>query len=493
MDQDQKYKVFVVDDSKVSRRIITTELSNVENIDIKEFSEPLTALDAIEEEKPNMLVTDMVMPKMDGIELCFAAHQIIKDLPVVLITGTLDNDLIVRSLQSGVDETLPKPFKLFQLSQIVERYMSQFQGKADHSILLVDDQAIFRKIITQSIESLNLKIYEANSPIEAEELLKKHAIDIIYSDDEMPEKMGSAWCKEIKENEDLKHIPFVGISSNKKASPQFLNAGADDFIAKEDISSDVFLKTRNLLHRVKLEKELHEKIKNEQALNYQKNKLLGVAAHDLRNPLSFTLGCIELIKTMVEDEMAIELLSKIENTSNNMLDLLNDILNVSSIESGNVKVAKTQESLKKCIHEAIEELNIMAKNKNIMLKTEIDESLGDVEVKIDKKRIHQVISNLLSNAIKYSEQNTTVKIRITKQVEGWVVDVADQGQGIPEDEQAGIFDEFKKTSVQSTAGESSTGLGLAIVKKLVQVHGGNIWLESKPGKGSTFSFMIPTN
>jgi signal transduction histidine kinase len=493
MEEEQipNFLIYVIDDSKVSRRVIISELNNLENIEVKEFSNPIEVIESIQNEKPDMVITDMVMPKIDGIELCFKIHHKYKDLPVILISATLDDDLIARALQSGVSETLPKPFELFQLSKLSQRFIDQKNGVFEHNVLIVDDTRTFRLIIKKSIESLNLRVFEAENVMVAREVLKINDIDLIFLDDDMPEIRGVDYCKELKATEGLKNIPIIAVSASVISEQLFLNLGADDFIAKDNISREIFLKTRNMLHRVKLEKELREKIKNEKALNHQKNKLLGVAAHDLRSPLSFIIGCLDIIKPSITDEVMVDLLNRVDKTSHHMLELLNDVLNVSSIESGNVKVKMMPNSLKESIISAIEDSVALAKNKNITINCDINDKYGDITVKSDKSRINQILINLLSNAIKYSMPDTEITVRITQQIEGWVVEIVDQGQGIPVDELEGVFDEFKKTSVSSTAGETSTGLGLAIVKKLVQCHGGNIWVESEPGKGSTFSFNIP--
>jgi signal transduction histidine kinase len=102
-----------------------------------------------------------------------------------------------------------------------------------------------------------------------------------------------------------------------------------------------------------------------------------------------------------------------------------------------------------------------------------------------------VVDNLLTNAIKYSHKNTSTEVTLSKSDDGWLVQVADQGQGIPEDELPCLFGEFTKTSVKTTGGESSNGLGLAIVKKIIEAHGGVVWAESELEKGSVFSFNLP--
>jgi signal transduction histidine kinase len=110
---------------------------------------------------------------------------------------------------------------------------------------------------------------------------------------------------------------------------------------------------------------------------------------------------------------------------------------------------------------------------------------------MDAERIRQVLNNLFSNAVKYSMPATTIRITLACETSTAVVSVIDEGQGIPPEELPRLFHAFSRTSVQPTAGEPSTGLGLAICKKIIGAHGGKIWAESAPGRGSTFRFTVP--
>ena len=172
-----------------------------------------------------------------------------------------------------------------------------------------------------------------------------------------------------------------------------------------------------------------------------------------------------------------------------MLRLLNDLLDVSAIESGNLNLNLVKADLVPVIKKNIELNNVIAHKKNIHIH--IHQSGLIPEIIFDEGKIEQVLNNLISNAIKYSKQETTINVNISKSDKEIVVAVADQGQGIPETELGKIFKPFERTSVKSTGGEKSTGLGLSIVRKLILGHKGKIWVESKVGEGSTFYFSLP--
>ena len=172
-----------------------------------------------------------------------------------------------------------------------------------------------------------------------------------------------------------------------------------------------------------------------------------------------------------------------------MLRLINNLLDVSAIESGKLELELTKADLISVIKNNVELNNVIAHKKNIQIQFNAPVQIS--EILIDIGKIEQVLNNLISNAVKYSFPNTTVQVKISQNDSEVIVSVTDQGQGIPESELGKLFKPFEKTSVQSTAGEKSTGLGLSIVKNLVLGHKGRIWVESKVGEGSTFCFSLP--
>jgi signal transduction histidine kinase len=174
--------------------------------------------------------------------------------------------------------------------------------------------------------------------------------------------------------------------------------------------------------------------------------------------------------------------------SETMLNLINDLLDVSAIESGKLELHKEPTDLNQLLRSLHESNRLLAKTKSIDLKMETEPDLPMVTM--DPNRIGQVVNNLVSNAIKFSYPNSEILLRVRRTEKEITVEVTDHGQGIPREEISKIFADFAKTSVRATGGEKSTGLGLAIVKRLVQAHGGRVWVESEVGKGSTFSFSL---
>lgn len=172
-----------------------------------------------------------------------------------------------------------------------------------------------------------------------------------------------------------------------------------------------------------------------------------------------------------------------------MLELLNNLLDISKIESGKLELEMTKNNYPDFVKKNIEFNRFFATEKSISIDLVLPDDILPFD--FDKNKIEQVLNNLISNAIKYSHPNTTIRIEVLKEKEFVVTKVIDQGQGIPENELPHVFKPFQKASTKPTAGEKSTGLGLAIVKKIVEGHQGKIGVESEVGKGSTFFFKLP--
>jgi len=226
-------------------------------------------------------------------------------------------------------------------------------------------------------------------------------------------------------------------------------------------------------------------------LNQLKNKFLGIAAHDLRNPIVSLRGFSEVLLTEAMGRLTEEqkdLLTIINRTSDEMLQMLNDLLDVSVIESGKLDLNRKSNSLRKTLEERIRLLQVSAERKGIKIAAEYD----DVpEFSFDAIRLGQVIDNLVGNAVKFSPPGSVVKVALAREKDSVQVAVSDNGPGISSEDQKKLFGTFQKLSAHPTGGEKSTGLGLAIVKKIVEAHGGEVWAESKPAPGATFRFNIP--
>lgn len=226
-------------------------------------------------------------------------------------------------------------------------------------------------------------------------------------------------------------------------------------------------------------------------LNDLKNKFLGMASHDLRNPLANISGYSKFLLDRdknLNTETRVDFLRRIQMISESMVELLSNLLDISIIESGQLKLKLKKDSLQKLIEERVHIQRFFAQKKDITLNLEVQEVS---EFAFDANRMGQVIDNLVGNAIKYSSRGKAVDIRVWQNGERAQCSVRDQGPGISEQDREKLFKHFQKLSARPTGGESSSGLGLAIARKIVEEHQGTIGVENVPDSGADFFFELP--
>ncbi len=278
---------------------------------------------------------------------------------------------------------------------------------------------------------------------------------------------------------------------NNELANQVRESVKSNFQREQDIKEpqlEEFTKLNNEL--VNTQRQLSKSNRQLEILNEQKNQMIGIAAHDLRNPLGVISGYIQFVKGTSSNlqPAQVQMLDKAIETSKNMTGMLEELLDMSELESGNVNLKFSVCDIQEILKENIQLNQVIADAKQIKIHFE---SVGSIEVNIDKLKIEQVINNFISNAIKYSHSDTNINVSLSKEHNTLTVSVRDQGQGIPQNELSGVFEPFKTTSVKATGGEKSTGLGLSIAKKLVEAHHGEIGVKSQANIGTEFYFKLP--
>ncbi len=243
-----------------------------------------------------------------------------------------------------------------------------------------------------------------------------------------------------------------------------------------------------------LQRELIKRTIELEKLNEEKNEFIGIAAHDLRNPLQVIDGYSRLLLSESFGALNAEqrqMVAAISRNSDFMLRLITDLLHISRIEAGKLQLDMQPTDIVEVIRKNVQLNQLLAHQKEIDLRFNCNEE--QLTLLIDTQKIEQVLNNLLQNANKFSYPSTVVTVGLNRTERGALISVQDQGQGIPAEEMDRLFKPFQKTSVQSTGGEPSTGLGLAIARRIVVGHQGEIWAESQPGAGSTFYVRLPFN
>lgn len=225
-------------------------------------------------------------------------------------------------------------------------------------------------------------------------------------------------------------------------------------------------------------------------LNNEKNEFLGIAAHDLKNPLSGIMLTAKNVQSFIHalkpDDIK-NMMSKVETSAHRMRDIIGNLLDVNAIESGKLQLKPEKFDIATVIESICQENDEKAKEKNIILRKDI----SSYHVFADKAATHEIIDNLLSNAIKFSPFDKEIFIITKKNGDAIVCEIKDQGPGLTEEDMKKVFGKFARLSARPTGGEHSTGLGLSIVKRLAESMKGKVWCESIHGQGASFFVGLP--
>jgi signal transduction histidine kinase len=268
-------------------------------------------------------------------------------------------------------------------------------------------------------------------------------------------------------------------------------------IASGDFSEHVDVTNRDELgalgtHVNQMNDELKRLYRELETASRHKSEFLANMSHELRTPLNAIIGFSQLLRERMVGEVnekQEEYLDDIISSGNHLLSLINDVLDLSKVEAGQIELEVTPFSLRDALERGVLMVRERAAENEVGVTLEVDPETDVVEA--DERRIRQVVFNLLTNAVKFTPEGGSV-ILSSARMNGEVhVSVSDTGAGIAAEDQARIFEEFQQTDVGGRQLEG-TGLGLAVSKRLIELHGGRIWVESELGKGSRFTFTLPT-
>ncbi len=248
----------------------------------------------------------------------------------------------------------------------------------------------------------------------------------------------------------------------------------------------------NELNKLIKKKKVELAVSNEalSQSNKELNRFIGMAAHDVRNPIGSILMIVELLKAdkSISNE-SLEMLNLIDQTAKHSLEIISDTLNISKIQSGTIDLHLEKTNYIELVRRNIQINQFLAEQKKQKLIFECAET--EVDILLDKSRIKQVLNNLITNAVKYSHKETEIIVKVELNGKNIKTTIIDRGLGIDEKFHEHLFDPYTTTNNVPTNNESKTGLGLAIVKKIVELHNGTIGFTSKVGEGSSFYFELP--
>jgi two-component system, sensor histidine kinase and response regulator len=366
-------------------------------------------------------------------------------------------------------------------------------------ILVVDDDALVLSILSSLLSESHYDVETAENGKQALATLDD-SFDLLLSDLEMPEMNGLELLESIRKSQN--NIPVVILTGNQEISVALnaLKLGANDYVIKdENITETVLTAVANSLERKMLLDQNSRLIENlmkakddAEKANKAKSDFLAKMSHDLKTPLNAILGYTELMIIDPDeplDEGSVDSLNQIFKAGNHLLELINDILDLSAIEAGKLKVVIEKIDVISIIQESLVLIRPSASKHSIKILDETKD-MNPLLVLADSLRLKQVLLNLLSNGVKYNSIKGTLTIGLTGEGDRVRINVRDTGPGIPQEKMKTLFEKFNRLGAEKTNIEG-TGIGLNICRNLIDLMNGSLNVESEIGKGSCFSISVP--
>ena len=429
-------------------------------------------------------VLDLHLPDSEKDEVVDWALEYKKVAPIVF-TADLNESIRELNLKKPIADYVVKAGQYSV--QYVARRVQRLYNNARLPVLVLSDSVEVGAMLTRNLQTQCFKPDIALNVDMACEWLDEHedvAMVLLDVFDDLDS--GLATLRKLRARVVNRDVIITGIVDREcDSKPAYvMKSGANDFLCKP-------FSLEEFTCRVNQDAEMLDRMKQLQSLNEHKNRVMRMVAHDVRGPL----GGIQSASSMMmgkgmQDSKRDRLLGLIEENSATMLALLEDLLDFSAIESGEITCEPERMDLVPILIRLLDVHRMAAEKKQITIESLLVESaIGEY----DDKRIRQVFDNLMSNAVKYSPLGSTVRITLEDNDHWWTIRVRDEGPGIKEEDVPRLFGTFARLGNETTAGESSTGLGLAIAKNIVHAHYGIIGYEPAHGGGSVFYVQLPKN
>jgi two-component system phosphate regulon sensor histidine kinase PhoR len=484
-------KVLVIEDKPEMIQILTDYVLSPQGY------VPLAALNGEEglrmalSEEPDLVILDLRMPKMPGLEVLQKLRELQCPVPVIVITAYGSEEVVVRALRLGANDYVAKPFELDEMIHVIERVLSESRQEKERAQLSQELEKSVKEL-TKEIELIlhgidegvftvdrELRILTFNPAAEKilgwreEEVIGRPCAEIFKED-------GASSYQQKLLSEALRKAQPV--NSVKEGHPVIRKDGQRIFVASSvvpllDLDGQV-VGAMVALRNVSAEIEL----------DHMKSGFISMVSHELRSPLSHILASMELMQdSNLSSDQQRDLLSNVHAQGNRLNKFVEQILEVSLLEAGTIKAEQKPVALRPVIEQMIEAFRTKAQTHRF----EITVPEGPTNVVGDEGKIQTVLENLLGNAVNYSPEGSKVSIEVSDGNKEVVVSVIDEGIGIPAAQLERLFERFHRVNTRDDQEQYGYGLGLYISKRLVELQGGSIWAESEVGRGSRFSFSLP--
>lgn len=511
-------KIVVVDDEKIVTSAFKTLLKVEGFCDTHFFNNPLEAVEFLKSETPDIIISDFMMPEMNGLEFLTAAKKLHPEVSMILLTGYADKENAIKAINDiGLYKYIEKPWDnddlIINIKNGIERshLLASLREKISEleaaKIRLEEYSENLEQMVkerTAELSAANLKLsgiinYCADGII----IIDRHGIieQVNPACENMTGLSEVALCH--MKLQEIAYSDNIDLNKASKNKEGIFGLGPDksevlirDCYIRNSLSDKRIPVEINFASISTSERQRYVGVIRDVSLQKDTERLrddfIATLTHDLRTPL---LAAIQTLKFFLdgslgnlEDKQKV-LLSTMLQSNEDLLGLVNALLEVYKFESGKLTLCKTIFPIKDLISQCYEELKPLASNKNIDFVLHCNIS-DDINICADKGEIKRVMINLCGNAVNYTNKNGKIDIYAGVHDGGdFMFSVADNGNGIPKEDIPHLFMRFSQgTSKKRSTG---TGLGLYLSRQIVEAHGGKIWLESKMSKGSEFSFLLP--
>ena len=416
---------------------------------------------------------------------------------VHLFCLSLDDDFTDRleAVRLGATRFLKKPLDIARLVAILDGVTARHTTGTFRAMLIDDDRALTH-LYSGILAQAGFETCTCNNPLEAPGLVNSFNPDVIVTDIYMPSCNGMELAALLRQDEQLVDTPILFLSSEIDIHRQMaaLDLGGDDFLSKP-VAPDVLVsavraraKRARMLKRIRSELTM-AKLAAESA-SEAKSAFLANMSHELRTPLNGILGYAQLLAAELETYPVAEVQGYpqvIMDSGWHLLEIINEILDLSRIEAGQLDLAPEDIEIATVVAESIQAVSPLALKRNIDIAVTLP---AGASIWADRKRFKQSVLNLLSNAIKYNRENGSVRIEASLTGQRWRLAIRDTGAGIPPESIDDLFKPFSRLRA-TKVGIEGTGIGLVIAKRVIEAMAGEIGVSSEPGIGSEFWFALP--
>jgi len=372
-------------------------------------------------------------------------------------------------------------------------------NKQVSKILIVDDSDVVRRILSAALTQDGYELYTAINGEDGRRKVHELKPDIVLLDVEMPVLDGFSVLHEIRANYKVEEVAVIMVTSQNdgKGISRAFDEGAFDYIPKPATDSEIKARVRNALRALQLLREQKTLRREAEAANQSKSAFLANMSHEIRTPMTAILGYTEILELEARSrqmpELFLDSLDTIKRNGGHLMELINDILDLSKIEAGKLDIESIACSPQKIVEEVLELVQVRAEAKGLKLESAFQFPLPAFFIS-DPTRIRQILINLIGNAIKFTEVGTirleTELLQSPGQEPRIQFTVIDQGIGMTESQMSNLFRPFTQADSSTTRKYGGTGLGLTICKRLAEMLGGDISVISERDKGSRFSATV---